>query len=514
MSALPKPATLLILDGWNLGKESESNAVLRADTPHLDKLIKTFPWTRIASSGREVGLPPGQMGNSEVGHLNLGAGRIVDQEITRIDKSIESGEFQKNSTLRDLLDTCVRHRSVLHLWGLVSDGGVHSSIEHLEALARWAALRHPVRLHAFLDGRDTPPRSGADYIRRVLGWAEEIRATGGDFELASVGGRYWGMDRDQRWDRVEKHWRAMVPGLGPRATDPVRAVEEAYAEDVTDEFISPFVMVDGRNRPLGRIQDGDGVFCFNFRADRARQMTRALTEKDFEAFPREFHPRIAYASMTSYRKDFDFPVAFPPKSLEGIFADILAAQGLTNLRLAETEKYAHVTFFFNGGVEAPWPGEKRILVPSPKVATYDLQPEMSLPEVTARYLDQVQHGGFDAHVVNFANCDMVGHTGVLPAAIRAVEAVDRAVGRAVEAALDMGGFLIITADHGNAEKMWDERTQGPHTQHTTDPVPMILVDPRWRGGLGPGKLADIAPTLLLHAGLRPDDLMTGRDLRL
>jgi 2,3-bisphosphoglycerate-independent phosphoglycerate mutase len=514
MSSLSRPATLLILDGWNLGRKSDTNAVHLARTPHLDKIMTTHPWTRIASSGLEVGLPDGQMGNSEVGHLNLGAGRVVDQEITRIDKSIRNGELGRNPAWLELLEKVSGNQSTLHLLGLVSDGGVHSSLGHLEALIRRAAGRRKVRLHAFLDGRDTSPKAGTSFMRRIQGWAEEINTAGGDFAVASIGGRYWGMDRDKRWDRIEKHWRTLVLGKGPTAQDPVHAIEESYESGVTDEFIRPVVLVDGAGLPLGRIRDGDGVFFFNFRADRARQITRALTDEYFDGFRRDYFPRINFATMTQYHRDFEIPIAFPPKSLEGIFADVLAAQGLKNLRLAESEKYAHVTFFFNGGVEAPWPGEDRILVPSPHVATYDLQPEMSLPKIVSNYLDQVQNGGFDAHVVNFANCDMVGHTGVLSAAIKAVEAVDKAVGEVVEAALDMGGFLIVTADHGNAEKMWDEETKGPHTQHTTTPVPMVLVDPKWKGGLGPGRLSDLVPTLLSHAGLEPDARMTGRDLRI
>jgi len=513
MSSLPRPATLLILDGWNLGEASDSNAVYMARTPNLDRLFERYPHTRIASSGRDVGLPAGQMGNSEVGHLNLGAGRIVDQDITRIDKAIEQGGLGRKPAWMGLLERVGLAGGTLHLLGLVSDGGVHSSLGHLEALIRRASGRRRVRLHALLDGRDTPPRAGAGFLRRIQGWAEDINSAGGDFAVASVGGRYWGMDRDRRWDRVEKHWRCLVLGKGPTAQDPVQAVEDSYAAGVTDEFIRPVALVDEEGLALGRIKDGDGVFFFNFRADRARQLTRALTDEYFDGFRRDYFPRIAFASMTQYHRDFDHPVAFPPRSLEGIFADVLAAQGLKNLRLAETEKYAHVTFFFNGGMEDPWPGEERILVPSPLVATYDLQPEMSRPEITRHLLEELGARRFDAHVVNFANCDMVGHTGDLKAAIKAVEAVDHAVGLVVEAALDGGGFLIVTADHGNAEQMWDPQTQGPHTQHTTTPVPLILVDPLWRGRLRAGRLADVTPTLLRHAGLAPDARMDGVDLR-
>jgi len=513
MSSLPHPATLLILDGWNLGESSDTNAFHLARTPNLDKIMTSHPMTRIASSGRDVGLPDGQMGNSEVGHLNLGAGRIVDQDITRIDTAIEEGELGRNSAWLGLLDAVSATGGTLHLLGLVSDGGVHSCLGHLEALIRRAAGRRPVRLHAFLDGRDTPPKAGAGFMRRIQGWADEIGAAGGDFEVASVGGRYWGMDRDKRWDRVERHWRTMVLGKGPSGQDPVQAVELSYEEGVTDEFVRPVVMVDLDGKPKGRIKDGDGVFFFNFRADRARQLTRALIDEYFDGFRRDLFPRVAFASMTQYHADFDTDCAFPPRPLDGIFSDVLAAQNLTNLRLAETEKYAHVTFFFNGGVEQAWPGEERILVPSPLVATYDLQPEMSLPQVTAHLLEELGGKKHDFHVVNFANCDMVGHTGNLQAAVKAVEAVDNALGAVVEAVLDTGGFLFITADHGNVEQMWDETTQGPHTQHTTTPVPLILVDPRWKGSLSKGRLADVIPTMLRHAGLSPDEKMTGVDLR-
>ena len=511
MSQLARPATLLILDGWNLGDPSPTNASHVARTPNLDSLLARYPHSMIASSGLAVGLPEGQMGNSEVGHMNLGAGRVVDQDITRIDKVVAGGEFGRQLALADLV-ACAGG-GTLHLLGLVSDGGVHSSFTHLEALLREAAAAGVrTRLHAFLDGRDTSPRSGAGYLATVEGWLTELREAGADVALASVGGRYWGMDRDQRWERVERHWNCIVEGQGDRAESAVEAVEASYARDVTDEFVDPVVLTAG-GEPLGRVVDGDAVFFFNFRADRVRQMTRALTEEEFAGFARPRFPAIRFASMTEYDASFDLPVTFPPLSLDGIFADVMARAGLRNLRLAETEKYAHVTFFFNGGREEPYPGEERILVPSPKVATYDLQPEMSLPIVTERYLDQIQNGGFDAHVVNFANCDMVGHTGIMKAAVAAVEAVDSAVGKVVEATLDRGGFLMITADHGNVEQLWDPATDGPHTAHTTTPVPLILVDPDYPGKLADGRLADIVPTLLAHAGLAPSELMTGSDLR-
>jgi 2,3-bisphosphoglycerate-independent phosphoglycerate mutase len=514
MSRLERPATLLILDGWNIGEPGPGNAFHLARTPNLDALLARYPNSMIHSSGLHVGLPDAQMGNSEVGHMNLGAGRVVDQDITRIDKTMAAGELLARPALADLIEAARHEGGKLQLLGLVSDGGVHSSFEHLAALLREAAAAGvPTRLHAFLDGRDTPPRSGADFLREVEGWLAELRDQGADCALASVGGRYWGMDRDQRWDRVERHWRCIVDGQGPSATDGVAAVEASYAADRGDEFVEPVVVTDEDGAPLGRLEDGDALFFFNFRSDRARQFTRALTDDDFDGFPRPRRPRIHFASMTEYDASFGLPQAFSPISLEGIFADVLAESGLRNLRLAETEKYAHVTFFFNGGREEPYPGEERVLVPSPKVATYDLQPEMSLPEVTACYLDLAENGGFDAHVVNFANCDMVGHTGIISAAVAAVEAVDLAVGKVVEAALDRKGFLLVTADHGNVEQLVDPATKSPHTAHTLTPVPLILVDPEYRGGLDAGRLADVVPTLLGHAGLRPSSLMTGCDLR-
>ncbi len=514
MSRLERPATLLILDGWNIGDPGPGNAFHLARTPNLDSLLARYPHTMIHSSGLHVGLPDAQMGNSEVGHMNLGAGRVVDQDITRIDKTVAAGKLLTQPALADLIEAARREEGRLHLLGLVSDGGVHSSFEHLAALLREAAAAGvATRLHAFLDGRDTPPRSGADFLREVEGWLAELREQGADCTLASVGGRYWGMDRDQRWDRVERHWKCIVDGEGPSATDGVAAIEASYAAELGDEFMEPRFMAEPSGAPRGRLEDGDAVFFFNFRSDRARQLTRALTDDDFDGFPRPRRPRIHFASMTEYDARFDLPQAFLPISLDGIFADVMAGAGLRNLRLAETEKYAHVTFFFNGGREEPYPGEERVLVASPKVATYDLQPEMSLPEVTARYLDLAQNGGFDVHIVNFANCDMVGHTGMIPAAVAAVEAVDLAVGKVVEAALDRKGFLLVTADHGNVEQLLDPVSGIPHTAHTLTPVPLILVDPEYRGELAAGRLADVVPTLLHHAGLGPSKQMNGRDLR-
>ncbi len=459
--------------------------------------------------------PAGQMGNSEVGHLNLGAGRVVDQESTRIDKVVAAGELLAQPALAELVAAAKAAGKTLHLVGLVSDGGVHSGLGHLEALiAEGAAAGLRLRLHALLDGRDTPPRSGAGFIRRVEGWLAAARAKGADCAHRQRGRPLLGHGPGQ--------------ALGPRAPAlggdrPRRGAQRRRSGERRGELLrarhhgrvhgAGGDRRRGRQAARGAVAEGDALFFFNFRADRARQLTRALTETDFEGFPRAGFPRIRFASMTEYDATFALPQAFPPLTLDGLFADVFAGAGLKNLRLAETEKYAHVTFFFNGGRETPFPGEERILVPSPKVATYDLQPEMSLPEVTARYLEQIEKGRFDAHIVNFANCDMVGHSGIIKAAVAAVEAVDLAVGKVVEATLDKGGFLLITADHGNVEKMWDPETNGPYTAHTTEPVPLILVDPRYRGALAPGRLADVIPSLLAQAGLAPSAQMTGRDLR-
>ncbi len=510
MSQLSRPATLLILDGWNLGDPSPTNACHLAKTPNLDALFRRYANSTIETSGLHVGLPKGQMGNSEVGHLNLGAGRVVDQDITRIDKSVADSSLLETPAIADIIRSAKRNGATLHLIGLASTGGVHSSLEHLEALVRECCERGlRVRLHALLDGRDTPPRSGLGFMKTVRGWEGW-----GDFAVASVGGRYWGMDRDKRWERVQPHWECITLATGPRDSDPLHAIEASYAADIGDEFMKPVVIEDAAGEPNGAIADGDAVLFFNFRADRARQLTRALTFADFDEFPRERLPAIDFASMTEYDATFNTPSAFPSLTLEGLFADVLAGQGLRNLRVAETEKYAHVTFFFNGGQEKPWPGEERIMIPSPKVPTYDLQPEMSLPELANRFIEQLESAAFDAHIVNFANCDMVGHTGILEAAIAAVEAVDHAVGRVVEGVLDRKGTLLITADHGNVERMFDELSGQAYTAHTVGPVPLILVDPLFRGSLAEGKLADVIPTLLAVADLPPSPEMTGRDLRI
>ncbi|MGE5188568.1 MAG: 2,3-bisphosphoglycerate-independent phosphoglycerate mutase [Gemmatimonadota bacterium] len=503
---------LVVLDGWGYREETEANAVALASTPFFDRLWAEFPRTLINASEEWVGLPAGQMGNSEVGHLNLGAGRVVYQDIVRISKAIRDGEFFRNPVLRRVMDAARDDGKALHLVGLLSDGGVHSLHTHLYALLEMARERGVTRLfvHPIFDGRDTPPTSGVRHLENLLG---KIRETGLG-EIATVGGRYYAMDRDNRWDRIERAYRAMVRGEGGTARDPVEAVRDSYARGKTDEFIEPVVIVrDGR--PVGRIGPGDSVLFFNFRADRARQLTRALTRDDFDRFPRPERLGLEYACMTQYDETFGLPVAFPPQTMERLLADVFAAHGVRNLRMAETEKYAHVTYFFNGGAEKVFPGESRILVPSPPVATYDLKPEMSAYEVGEKACAEVASGKHDVLVLNFANCDMVGHTGVLPAAIRAVEAVDANLRRVVEKVWEVGGAALVTADHGNCELMVDPETGGPHTAHTTDPVPFVYADPSGKGAaLRPGRaLSDVAPTILEMLGIPRPAEMTGTSIR-
>jgi 2,3-bisphosphoglycerate-independent phosphoglycerate mutase len=501
------PLALIILDGFGYSPRREGNAIALARTPHLDELFKKYPNTLIEGSGRAVGLPPGQMGNSEVGHLNIGAGRIVRMDISRIDHAIETGEFFHNPALLEAMDRA--KGSALHLMGLVSHGGVHSWHEHLYALLRMAkdSGLGRVFVHAFLDGRDTPPTSGAEYVADLI---EKMREYGIG-RVASIIGRYYAMDRDKRWDRTEKAYRLIVFGQGRKRSDPVAAIREYYEEGITDEFMKPISIVGG---PVATIRDGDSVIFFNFRADRARQLTRAFTEENFTEFDRGPKLKIHFTCMTEYDRTFRLPVAFGPERHQMILADIFAAEGIRNLRIAETEKYAHVTYFFNGGIERPFPYEERILIPSPKVATYDLKPEMSAFEVTEEVVKAIEGDRFHVFIINYANPDMVGHTGVLEAAIKAVEVVDQCVGRVIEAIGQKGGTAIITADHGNIEQMIDPETGEPFTAHTTNPVPLVLVD-NYKGQLASGgSLQDIAPTMLGMLGLPKPPQMTGRDLRL
>jgi 2,3-bisphosphoglycerate-independent phosphoglycerate mutase len=505
-------ALLAILDGWGLRAEREANAVALARTPVMDRLARTCPMTTLDPHGEAVGLPPGQMGNSEVGHLNIGAGRVVYQDIMRINRAIASGEFFENAALRELIGS-VQGASdgTLHLVGLVSDGGVHSHIEHLFALlelCRRAGVRR-VAVHALTDGRDTSPTSGREHVARL---AERIALTPGA-RIATICGRYYAMDRDKRWERTAKAWSALVLGEGAAARDPVAAIEASYAAGKTDEFILPIVLEDESGAPVARIKDGDAVFIFNFRADRVRQIARALYEPAFDGFERREFPKLRIATMTQYSAEFPFPVAFPEHRMEKVLGEVFGDHGIANLRIAETEKYAHVTYFFNGGEEKGFPGEERILVPSPKVATYDLQPEMSASEVTDRLVREIEARRFRAVILNYANPDMVGHTGILEAAINAVETVDTCLGRVLAAVESVGGAAIVTADHGNCETMVDPVTGGPHTAHTTNPVPCLLVGTgRSQPLRGGGSLCDLAPTMLEILGLPQPRQMTGTSL--
>jgi 2,3-bisphosphoglycerate-independent phosphoglycerate mutase len=507
----PKPIVLLILDGWGYRAEKEANAIALARTPNYSRLLSEYPWVLVNASGTRVGLPDNLMGNSEVGHLNIGAGRVVYQDITRIDGAIQSGEFFKKALLLDLM----RHAasSCLHFLGLLSDGGVHSHQEHLYALLRMAKDNgvKNVYVHAFLDGRDTPPTQGAEYLTALQAKMQEY----GCGKIATVTGRYYAMDRDNRWDRIQKAYDAMVNGEGHRTSDPVQAVKDCYSQGITDEFMLPIVVTDASGEPVATIRAGDALMFFNFRADRARQTTRALTQADLSTFPRTNFPHdLHYLSMTRYDRTFTLPYLFPPQELSHIMAQQMADLNLKNLRVAETEKYAHVTYFFNGGVEKAYPGEERILVPSPKVATYDLKPEMSAAGVKDTVVQAIEQGSFDVLIVNFANADMVGHSGKLEAAIKAVETIDACLGEIYRAVKRKGGVMVVTADHGNAELMVDPVTGGPHTAHTTNPVPFIMISDSSSFRLRQnGALADISPTLLGLMGVPQPKDMDGQDLR-
>ncbi|MFU0831377.1 MAG: 2,3-bisphosphoglycerate-independent phosphoglycerate mutase [Oscillospiraceae bacterium] len=501
---MKKPLVLMILDGFGIGPQ-KGNAVKAAATPNLDRLFSENPITQIGASGMDVGLPDGQMGNSEVGHTNIGAGRIVYQDFTRITKSIQDGDFFQNAALLSAVDAAASSDHALHLMGLLSDGGVHSHNSHLYALLKLAKQRgcKKVYVHAFLDGRDVPPTSGKDFIVDCLKQMQEI----GIGKIATVMGRYYAMDRDRRWERVEKAYNAMVLGQGVENSDPAAAVEESYKNDVTDEFVVP-VVCDAQ----GCIGADDSVIFYNFRPDRARQITRVFVDPDFDGFNRSkgFFP-LHFVCMTQY--DATLPnvdIAFRPQELKNTLAEVISKNGMTQLRIAETEKYAHVTFFFNGGVETVYPGEDRVLINSPKVATYDLKPEMSAYEVTDAMVERLRSGKYDVIILNFANCDMVGHTGIFDAAKAAVEAVDTCVGRVIDAVREMGGTALITADHGNAEQM-EEPDGSPFTAHTTNPVPFCVVGHPCKLRSG-GRLADIAPTMLKILGLPQPEDMTGKSI--
>ncbi|MBE5956608.1 MAG: 2,3-bisphosphoglycerate-independent phosphoglycerate mutase [Lachnospiraceae bacterium] len=507
-----KPTVLMILDGYGLNEKAEGNALAMADTSVMDKLMAECPFVKGYASGMAVGLPDGQMGNSEVGHLNMGAGRIVYQELTRITKEIQDGVFFENEAFKTAIANCKENDSALHLYGLLSDGGVHSHNTHLYALLELAKREglEKVFVHCFLDGRDTAPTSGLGFVKDLVAKMEEI----GVGRISTIEGRYYVMDRDNRWDRVEKAYNALVMGEGVLAEDPVKAMEESYANDVNDEFVLPTVICDN-GTPIGSINPNDSIIFFNFRPDRAREISRAMCDGSFDAFERRkgFMP-LTYVCFTEY--DATIPnkiVAFHKVEITNTFGEFLAANGLKQLRLAETEKYAHVTFFFNGGVEVPNEGEDRILVKSPSVATYDLQPEMSAIEVGEKLVEAIKADKYDVIIVNFANPDMVGHTGIVDAAVKAIEVVDGCVGRAVEALKEVGGAMFICADHGNAEQLIDYDTQDPFTAHTTNPVPFILVnyDEAYTLREG-GCLADIAPTLIEMMGLDQPAEMTGKSL--
>ena len=501
---------LIILDGFGISQSDYGNAIKTAKTEFLDYLMKTCPNTILGASGMDVGLPEGQMGNSEVGHLNIGAGRIVYQDFTRISKSIADGDFFENPQLLSAMENAKNNGKKLHVYGLLSDGGVHSHIEHLFALIRLAKAQglSNVYIHCFLDGRDVPPESGADYIRQLKDFIEAEKFG----EIATVMGRYYAMDRDNRWERVQKAYDALTMGIGEHCIYAEEAVRDSYKQDITDEFVLPHVVYKDK-MPVATIDEGDSIIFFNFRPDRARELTKAFIFEDFDGFERKSgYLKPFYVGMTQYDATFEnIRTAFKPQSLNNTLGEVIAANGLKQLRIAETEKYAHVTFFFNGGVEIPNKDEDRVLIPSPKVPTYDMQPSMSAPQIAERAAELIKSNKYDVMILNFANCDMVGHTGVFEAAVRAVETVDSALKTVISAVIENGGSAIITADHGNADKMYD--TDGaPFTAHTTNPVPFILVNagqPKLRDD---GILADIAPTMLDIMGMDKPQEMTGNSL--
>ena len=502
-----KLTMLMILDGFGNNPRKDGNAIELANTPVIDKLFKQNPNTIIKTSGLDVGLPEGQMGNSEVGHTNIGAGRIVYQELTRITKAIEDGDFFTNPELTAAIDNCKKNHTKLHIMGLLSDGGVHSHTRHLYALLELAKRKdfEDVYVHCFLDGRDTPPASGENFIAEL----EEKMAEKGVGKIASITGRFYAMDRDKRWERVQKAYNALVNGIGEKAASATKAIEDSYQKEIFDEFVLPTLICNG-DEPIATISENDSVIFFNFRPDRAREITRSLVDKEFTGFERKYFP-LYYVCFTNYDETIkNVHIVFKKDEIKNTFGEIIANKGLTQLRIAETEKYAHVTFFFNGGEEKQYKGEDRILVPSPKVETYDLKPEMSAYEVTDKVVEAIESQKYDTIILNYANPDMVGHTGNLEAAIKAIEAVDTCVGRVVEALEKVEGVALITADHGNSEQMIDYTTGEPHTAHTTNDVPLILVGKQ--AILKPGRLADLAPTILDIMGIEKPKEMTGESL--
>ena len=510
--ATKRPVALIIIDGWGYSPRKEGNAIALAATPFYDEICEKYPQTLLVASGERVGLPRGVMGNSEVGHLNIGAGRVIRMDVSRVDYDIAIGEFFRNEVLVTAMDA-VNQRGALHLMGLLSDGKVHSSIEHLYALLKMARDRGVPRvlIHCFLDGRDTPPSSAVHYLNALQNKIQEI----GIGEIATVIGRYYAMDRDKRWERTQRAYESLVEGQGEPATDPVAAVQKSYERGVTDEFVKPIVIVNGESSPVGTLKDGDSVIFFNFRPDRARQLTRAIAVPGFAEFDVSRRPSVAFVCFTVYDRTFPLPVAFPPHDHKNVLAEVWDATRVRNYRLAETEKYAHVTYFFNGGVEREHECERRLLVPSPKIATYDLQPEMSAFNVTDKVLRAIDEGETDIFIVNFANPDMVGHTGKLDKTIEACQYVDTCLSWITKGIRQARGITLITADHGNAEQMIDPQSGGPHTAHTTNPVPFHLVDEDSKGlklreG---GALEDVAPTILGLMGTPQPQEMTGDDLR-
>lgn len=505
-----RPLLLAILDGFGLSDRTEGNAISKADTPFLDELFASYPWSRLKASGKAVGLPEGQIGNSEVGHMNLGAGRVVEQPILRINEAIETGEFFENSVLCSCVDRVINSESTLHLYGLLSDGGVHSHEEHVKALIELAVRREldDVAVHAQLDGRDVPPQSAKQYLENLLACFDRLDRG----YLASMSGRYYGMDRDERWDRTKKAYKAMVEGESAvRERDPIEALKDAYEErDELDEFVTPTVFVDEQGEPRTTIQPGDGIICFNFRADRVRQMTRALTDPDFSHFKTPWTVDN-YVCMTQYDEDFALPVAFPPLNLDNVLTEYLSREGFNQYHTAETEKYAHVTFFFNGGEEQPFPKEERKLIPSPKVSTYDREPAMSAESITETLVRRLRKEKDDFVLVNYANPDMVGHTGDLEATAQSIEVLDGCLYKLNSVVQELGGELMVTADHGNAEQMIDPETGSTHTAHTLNDCPLIYAGPK-NLELENGILADVAPTLLALLNLPVPEEMNGTSL--
>jgi 2,3-bisphosphoglycerate-independent phosphoglycerate mutase len=507
------PLALIILDGFGYRAEREGNAIALAEMPHYRALTESYPHTLIQASGECVGLPIGVMGNSNVGHLCLGAGRVLRTDVERINHEIKTSEFFHNLSLNAAIDSAVKHDRALHLMGLVSDGLVHSSQEHAYELLRLAKEREVRKLfvHCFLDGRDTPPSSAEKYVAAMQDKLKEF----GIGEIATVVGRYYAMDRDKRWERTERAFNLLVKGEGQRISDPLAAIKRSYEHGITDEFVEPIVVTRESGEPVATIQDGESVIFFNFRADRARQITSALAVPGFDAFPVTNRPHVHFVCFAVYDKTYPLPVAFPPEQPVNILADVFAGLGIRNYRMAETEKYAHVTYFFNGGSEREFPYEKRLLVPSPKIATYDLAPEMSAFKITEKLLAAIAEGETDVFIVNFANPDMVGHTGMLDKTIEACQYVDTCLGKITKAIQSQRGISLITADHGNAELMIDPKTGGPHTAHTSNPVPFHLIDEESKGVKlrGEGALEDVAPTMLALLGTEKPREMTGRDLR-